>query len=159
MVREDILGGLRNALSRGESLNQAMRSFLNAGYNKEEIEEAARALESGVQQPVQQVQPQPAIQQPIQQTQKTQSMPQQPVQQPVVVQKVSAYGQTVQPVSQQPIQQTPSVPQKVSAYESPQKKPRGKAIIFILVAMLILLLGILVAVFFFKEEIISFFNT
>ena len=44
MVREDILGGLRNALARGQPLKQAMMSFYNAGYLKEEIEEAARAL-------------------------------------------------------------------------------------------------------------------
>ena len=44
MVNQDILGGLKSALERGESLKQAMMTFYNAGYRKEEIEEAARAL-------------------------------------------------------------------------------------------------------------------
>lgn len=44
MVREDILGGLRSALARGQSIKQAMMSFYNSGYKKEEIEEAARVL-------------------------------------------------------------------------------------------------------------------
>lgn len=44
MPREDVLGGLKAALERGESLKRAMISFYNAGYKKEEIEEAARSL-------------------------------------------------------------------------------------------------------------------
>ena len=46
MVREDILAGLKQAVSRGESLRQAMMSFYKAGYRKEEIEEAARFLQN-----------------------------------------------------------------------------------------------------------------
>ncbi|MEJ2268014.1 MAG: hypothetical protein P8X70_02985, partial [Nanoarchaeota archaeon] len=42
MVNNEILGGLKLALSKGESLKLAMMSFYNAGYKKEEIEEAAR---------------------------------------------------------------------------------------------------------------------
>ena len=42
MVNEEILGGIEAALLRGQSLRQAMISFYNAGYKKEEIEEAAR---------------------------------------------------------------------------------------------------------------------
>ena len=44
MVREDILGGLKTALRRGESLRQAMITLHNAGYEKEEIEQAAKSL-------------------------------------------------------------------------------------------------------------------
>jgi type VII secretion protein EssA len=39
---EDIIGGLKSAVSRGEDLKQAMMSFYNAGYTKQEIEDAAR---------------------------------------------------------------------------------------------------------------------
>ena len=42
MVNKDILGGLKVALSRGDSLQSAMQSFYNAGYTKEEIEELLR---------------------------------------------------------------------------------------------------------------------
>ncbi len=44
MVNEEILQGLRIAIQRGYSLEQAMMSFWNAGYENKEIEEAARAL-------------------------------------------------------------------------------------------------------------------
>ena len=43
-MNEEILGGLRFALNRGESLEKTMTSFYNAGYRREEIEEAARFL-------------------------------------------------------------------------------------------------------------------
>jgi cobalamin biosynthesis Mg chelatase CobN len=45
MANEDILGGLKTAILRGFSLKDAMISFYNAGYKKEEIEEAARNLQ------------------------------------------------------------------------------------------------------------------
>jgi hypothetical protein len=44
MINETIFHGLIEALSRGESLQSAMFSFYNAGYSKQEIEEAAREL-------------------------------------------------------------------------------------------------------------------
>ena len=47
MPNQEILGGLKHALNRGESLEKAMISFYNAGYRKEEIEEAARFIQQG----------------------------------------------------------------------------------------------------------------
>jgi ABC-type bacteriocin/lantibiotic exporter with double-glycine peptidase domain len=44
MIRKDILGGLKLAISNGETLEQAMHSFYNAGYKKQDIEEAARNI-------------------------------------------------------------------------------------------------------------------
>ena len=44
MVNEAIFSGLISALSRGESLKNAMFTFYNAGYGRKEIEEAAREL-------------------------------------------------------------------------------------------------------------------
>ena len=37
-------GGLKNALDRGESLEKAKQSFLNAGYKSEEIEDAVQKM-------------------------------------------------------------------------------------------------------------------
>ena len=60
MVNEEILGGLRVAISHKSTLKDAMQSFYNAGYKKEEIEEAAKivfAEQHGqkVQRPVEQI--------------------------------------------------------------------------------------------------------
>ncbi len=45
-MNEEILEGLKSSVARGESLYQAMMSFYNAGYPKEEIESAARMMQS-----------------------------------------------------------------------------------------------------------------
>jgi len=44
MPNYDLIEGIRLALSKGYTLEQAMMSFYNAGYPKDEIEEAARIL-------------------------------------------------------------------------------------------------------------------
>jgi len=36
-----IAGGLKNALERGDSLEKAKATFINAGYSKEEVDQAA----------------------------------------------------------------------------------------------------------------------
>lgn len=41
-----IVEGLKHAISRGATLQQAMMSFYNAGYTKEEIEESARIIQT-----------------------------------------------------------------------------------------------------------------
>ncbi|MGY4884852.1 MAG: hypothetical protein ACP5NZ_04715 [Nanobdellota archaeon] len=44
MINEEIIGGLVSALSRGQSLESAMMTFYNAGYNKDEIEDSAKEV-------------------------------------------------------------------------------------------------------------------
>ena len=42
----ELTGGLKNALERGDSLERAKQSFINSGYKLEEVEQAARELNS-----------------------------------------------------------------------------------------------------------------
>lgn len=44
MTGEELLGGFRNALERGESLKSAGQTFLNAGYSANEVNEAIRMI-------------------------------------------------------------------------------------------------------------------
>ena len=44
MVNQEILGGLRAAVEKGESLQKAMMTFYNSGYPKKEVEQAARVF-------------------------------------------------------------------------------------------------------------------
>jgi hypothetical protein len=44
MVNESILGGLRTAVAHKSSLKDAMQSFYNAGYDKNEIKEASQII-------------------------------------------------------------------------------------------------------------------
>ncbi|MBI5149017.1 hypothetical protein HZA33_05030 [Candidatus Pacearchaeota archaeon] len=50
MVREEIVAGIRNALDRGQSMDQAIQSFILAGYTENEVNEAAAEFQRlGVQ--------------------------------------------------------------------------------------------------------------
>ncbi len=169
MVNELILGALNSALARGESLKKAMMTVYNAGYKKEEISEAAKSInESGFVAQAQQTPPQ--VQEPVKKgkKQKESKQPQSPQQ--VNVQML-APSQQVPPQSaqmQQPIQQQvppqqaqqqpiSQTPQRVSGYGQPPKQS-GKIIIILLGFLLLLLIGILVTIFLFKEDLIAFFN-
>ena len=133
MASEEILGGLKAALARGESLKQAMMSFYNAGYKKENIEAAARAL-------YEQEYGQPKITQPVKQVQQQT----QPIQQ-------------VKPKPQKVPQPKPvRTIQRVSNYE--QAKPKRKLLLFLMIFLLLALLGILAGIYFFKQELIDFFS-
>ncbi len=55
--------------------------------------------------------------------------------------------------------QKPQVINKISNYGMKPPTPVNKAVTFLLIFLLILLLGVLAAVFFFREELIDLFNT
>lgn len=54
-IVKDIIGGLKNAISRGESLDVAMQSFANAGYDVDNIMIAANYIVENISQQTQQV--------------------------------------------------------------------------------------------------------
>ena len=167
MANEEIIGGLRTALEKGQSLRSAMMSFYNSGYKKEEIEEAARALyevEAETRRQEQEVR----LQQ-MQRLKKSSSGGQlQQIPLPVKGQQsqqhapLQQYQQQPQPQAQmqqaQQVQQMPQnqqTVQKVSNYGE-KKKSNIKIIIFAII-LGILLTG-LVLVFLFRSQIIDFFN-
>ena len=47
-MQDEITPGLKNAVERGESLENAVQSFINAGYNPVEVRSAASSLTQGV---------------------------------------------------------------------------------------------------------------
>jgi len=157
MVNEEILGGLRLAISKGESLKKAMMTFFNAGYKREEIEEAARALQTQkIEKEIPQEKPMPSAK----------SQFKKPIIKRKPVQKISAYGEPPEikktfPAEkkeipqEKPIQKKPS--KEISSYEK-GASPKGKIIIILLIFSLLFLVGTLIAVFLFKQEIIDFFN-
>lgn len=46
-MRNDLLGGLKNALARGARVEDAIATFVNAGYNEFEVREAAKSITQG----------------------------------------------------------------------------------------------------------------
>ncbi len=131
MPNNEIIEGLRNALSRGYSLKQAMMSFYNAGYKKEDIEEAARILSQHPSQPL--------------------SHPEKSIPEHI---KKPAKNLPTQKINKEE-QETPN--QKISKYEE-KIKPKGKLKIILLIILLIILISGLVALFIFKDELINFFS-
>jgi hypothetical protein len=67
--------------------------------------------------------------------------------------------QQVAPQSRRERKQKPQVINKISNYGMKPPTPVNKAVTFLLIFLLILLLGVLAAVFFFREELIDLFNT
>jgi hypothetical protein len=167
MVRGDIIGGLKIALQRGESLQTAMQSFYNAGYSKEDIEEAARVLkqegftpEVHTQQPTlpktqsspSQPKPKkplhPAHQPPLGGKYSNQSIinpPLKPKQVPKPKPKSKPAQAPLPPQQQRPVVINQNYPtrQVVSRYES--KGDKGMDIITILLAIILLVLELALA--------------
>ena len=160
MAKEEIVEGLRMAVSKGESLERAMTTFYNAGYSREDIEDSARAFQNS--QFMQSQQPSSVKQEPIPQQKLQKNIPQptqqQPDQQAIQQQPPKSIQQPPQPI-QPLVQQQPgsSVVQRVSNYG---KKPNkiGVAVTILLFILLLILLGVLAAVIIFKEELSQFFN-
>ncbi len=46
-MKEEIAAGIRNALERGSSVEEAIQSFINAGYNSDEVRQAADLVMHG----------------------------------------------------------------------------------------------------------------
>jgi hypothetical protein len=189
MVNEEIVGGLKSALERGQTLQMAMMSLYNSGYKKEEIEEAARNLmqfsaESQLQPPVKTIPRKPEVKQApqiltIPKTVKafpelqafSKPLPKQPLIYPKFEpQKPSLqFPKTLVPPVQQP-QLVKSLPvQKVSGYGEPVLKQKEKAkekggsrektIIFVLIFLLVFLFALLGAIFIFKQQLIDIFSS
>jgi len=131
-MRDDIYGGLKNAIERGISLDQAVRSFINAGYSESEVREAAKAFAP----PTLSVTNPPGIQRPMTQAR--------PPQQP-----------QLQPQTQSPVQQMPQT--QVASLNPPAKK--SNTTVILLIAVLIILVGVFIASLLFRNQIASVLKT
>jgi len=145
MVKQDILGGLFSAVSRGIDLKNAMQSLYNAGYEKEEIEEAAIIIQKGQ-----------FTQDPI--TQKIIPIVEKLVEEKKEEPKKEPIQEIIPIVEKQkiPIKNKPAT-KKVSDYDHIVEN-NDRKIIAVLIVILIFLIGVLLATIIFKPEIISFIN-
>src|SRR3989344_692891 len=135
MVNMEIVEGLKEAMARGESLKQAMFSFYNAGYGKQEIEDSARYLLQILQAERQRILAQRQIQ----------------------AEQQKPLNKAKQPLQQQIQQQIPQKQiQKVSNYN--QQAKSSKITIILLIFILVILFGALVVMFLFKDKVIELFN-
>ncbi len=199
MSKEDIIGGLKIALSKGQKLSDAMQSFYNAGYKKEDIETAARELSEGIETANSQQSPQNPLSQTSQnslqkatpsnnfikpqvpeQKQKTSLEP--PPKAPSQIPSSSPSPKTsslsyeelkmhikkkdnvevqeeVKPKLNLPVYVPPQpvVKQFVSNYGGGSEKSVD-GVTILLIIVLILLIGVLAGVFFFRDQLVEFLN-
>jgi len=140
MERVEIIAGLRSAVEKGYSLQQAMQSFINAGYNEQDVKDSARTL-GGIITEIPEI--------PLQQYQ------------PVIPSLPAAKNQPVtkQPTSIQQIPPSSAYQQTFKPQQFGQKpKSKMKVIIIILIIVLVLLIVGLVAILFFKEQTSNLIN-
>lgn len=154
---EEILGGLKSAISRGETLKDAMMTFYQAGYDKYEIEEAARAYLA--QKPLEQtINPAQRLAKftPVKEEKK------EPLKKIPTQEELRNTGpQMPSPLGVPKPKQKELAPQRVSSYEPPKKPSQnsGKGLTILLGIILLVLVGILAAVILFKSELVGFFNS
>lgn len=222
-INEEIVGGLVSALSRKESLEKAMMTFYNAGYEKEEIEVSARkvydklgpnamGVKGSFQETLDEISSKAGTngsKKPEQENKKQEVRDEDIQLQPLPdkeefekekanksenqsnAQQNTGYGQPpynpnqyknaeeitnkiesaikglkeinipsrIEIVNKNENQKAQTVVQHVSHYSEPPKKYASKAVTYVLIVVLILLLIALGAVFLFREDLIKIFNT
>jgi hypothetical protein len=164
--RPEIVSGLKNAIDRGYSLDLAVQSFVNAGYNKQDVIDSARVLGGTflevpvrpLPQPVQppRVQP-PKVQAPQPQPQANrQIIPQSPTQPPTPIRIQPSRIQVQPSATFSPQSQYPPLSQNtISTPLQVEKKSGGKAFVIILVVVLVLLIGILAVTIFARDWVLN----
>jgi len=162
MVREDILGALKTAIDNGNTLGQAMQSLYNAGYPKNEIDLGAKEYRKNKVQDKLPNKPGPA-KDPMSQLRN-------------IIQKKSKPNKSIakniskalnaKPNGNKKVPRAPT-PKKqdaiVSSYSNDSKKPKNldpknMTFMILLASSLILLLGGLIGLLIFKNEVVSFIS-
>ncbi|MBT3404621.1 hypothetical protein HN832_03215 [archaeon] len=150
MINQEIYEGIKQAMARGESLQHASITFFNAGYPKQEIDAVAKALQLD------------------QLAEKTQ--PGYSAKNPTSPQKIKTTSsiQTSSKKSPQKIFQYRGSRIKTPPIKSPQvsnygeKKPKSlfesEMFVIFLGILLLLLIGTLSSLFFFRDAVVDFIN-
>ena len=140
MIDEHIVEGLRQALATGQDLEQAMMSFWNAGYKKEDIEESARYLAKHPDQPLSHIEKEipEHMKKPVAKTLPTSMI-------------------KPKPEEKEKSEELKEEKQKISKYEE-KTKPKGRVVTILLIVFLIILLCALAGIFIFREQLVEFFS-
>ena len=162
-MKDEIQSGIRNAIERGSTLEEAIQSFISAGYNPVEVKEAASSISPGIN-PIIQQNKSPASNSAVQnmnnKPQSTSSMNLFNLSNP------APFGQQTQTTKQKPQEQWQSQSQSESQiptkrYTSPElskKNPKKKLVIILIVILLVLIIGLAALMFFANSILKSLFS-
>jgi hypothetical protein len=156
-MKDEIQAGLKNALERGFSLDNAVQSFISAGYNPFEVKEAANSLSGGVTPLV--------VQDKNSQTnsvagmsggnQDTNAMKtfSSRTSQSTVQQQTSQFQQPDPQLQPQGYSARPQMASQIPLKKMPMS--RNKKIVIILIVVLLILIGSLVGLLVFAKDILA----
>lgn len=142
MEKPEIVSGIRTAIERGYSLEQAKSSFINAGYSQQDIDDSSREFTSFAtsNQSLSPIMPTPS------------ALPSNKIQNPLIPAQTQTQAPTQAP-------KTPEIPNFSQPSQTPEKKSNKMTIlVIILVVVLTLLILGLIATIFFKEQLLSLFQ-
>ena len=134
-MNDEIAEGIKFAMSKGETLQRAMQSFYNAGYLKQEVEEAARTLQNQLH-----LESEMGIHAVLPNL------------------RISSQNQGMKNEMPQAGGEIPSM-QKVSSYDSSnsEENPRRKMIILVSVLLGVMVL-VFAGIFFFRDYLLQLFG-
>jgi len=159
MSNEFILEGLKNALNKGQSLKDAMMSFYNAGYKKEEIEKAARQLHMHSEvHPVNQI----PHKEPVQEIPKKEFKKLPSSETPDSIMKKHGHLPSLDKKPKKSLLKPSNIrtfSKQESHYGSEEIDPIKKLKVILFVLILLCLAGIVTSIFFFKEELSYLYNS
>lgn len=154
MEKQEIIAGLKHAIERGYNIDMAIQSFVNAGYNLQDVKDSADAIGSGIissidtresqqkQQSVKPIQPAQQIQSP------QQTLP-----------KIQPAQQTILPPPIEKVEQEKIKFQKLTTEGyNPGHEKISKAMLILLISLLLFLLvalGVLVVA---RTTVIGWFS-
>lgn len=155
-MKEELIAGIQNAIERGNTIENAIESLINAGYNPQEVRDAAQSFTSGASSMLN-YSPDKGKSFPVvisgngngsqqlnnpQETYAVKEAPQKPVEAPV-----KAPPQIQQVPEQRPVQMYSQKPV--------DQNPKRKMLVIFLIIWLILLGAVLAAIWFFKDQLLS----
>ncbi len=154
MSLEEIESALKNAIAHGYSLEQAVQSFISAGYSQKDVQEAAHLLTLGTT-TLTQASSQPVPQFP-------QNLPSASVISSLSIPASPTLSTPSQEVARSPLSLQPAplpnqpLPQQLPQPLPPQKTV-GRRITVILITAFVVLLAILILTIIFGNQLLKFF--
>ncbi len=178
-MKDEIQSGLKNAMDRGSSLKDAIQTFINAGYNPVEVNEAANAMGYGATNMTLQntqssedksISPQVMTLQSSQQTQQQKysnidSMPAVSQKSEISSQSSNNFMNQASPSFSSPFNSSQQEMQQPSLEKSQKidflvkQKSSKKTKIITLIVVLLLLVGAVIAVILLKDKISALFES
>ena len=151
-MNDEIIGGMRNALERVETIEQAIQTFLNAGYSPNEVREAAGRVAPSAAAALYGQSPNVLSSSP--------SSAQTPPQTKTTSPYQPASSPPAKVPSQSPISSKPSSSPAAQPLPTliPPQPPQSKKTVIILVVVLLILLILLGATLLFSDKILGFFS-